>query len=82
MAVRLRTDGDWDALERRIARLEESLFFQDRLLSGLNDALTGQQHQLDSMEESLKELRERMEEMRLLLERGTGPANTPPPHYL
>lgn len=71
-----------DAMELRIARLEESLFFQDRLLNGLNEALAGQQRQLDVMERSLEELRERMEEMRLALEPGTGPANAPPPHYL
>ncbi len=37
-------------MEERIARLEETVFFQERLLQDLNAALTGQQRQLDAME--------------------------------
>lgn len=70
------------AMEERVSRLEESLFFQERLLDELNAALTGQQRQLDAMERVVAELRGQVEEMRLLLESGGGPANVPPPHYL
>ena len=67
--------------EERIARLEETLFFQERLLQELNAALTGQQRQLDVMERALGELGVRVEDLRLTVEAGNGPANTPPPHY-
>ena len=68
--------------EERIARLEESLYFQERLLNDLNTALTGQQRQIDALERVAEGMREGLEELRMLLETGGGPANTPPPHYL
>ncbi|SBW03316.1 Protein SlyX homolog [uncultured delta proteobacterium] len=67
--------------EERIARLEETLFFQERLLHELNAALTGQQRQLDVMERALGELGVRVEDLRLTVEAGNSPANIPPPHY-
>lgn len=67
-------------MESRLARLEEGVFFQDRLLGDLNAALASQQRQLDTLERAVAETRERMEELRQLLEEG-GPANLPPPHY-
>lgn len=67
--------------EERIARLEETLFFQDRLVQELNTALTNQQRQLDLMERALEKLGAQVEELRLLAETGNGPANVPPPHY-
>ena len=42
--------------EERIARLEELAYFQETLLSQLNDALTGQQKQLDALEKRLEDL--------------------------
>ena len=68
--------------EERIARLEETLYFQERLVSDLNAALTGQQRQIDALERTVEGMREGLEELRLMLETGGGPANTPPPHYL
>lgn len=76
------TDSGNSALERRIARLEEGLFFQERLLEDLNAALAGQQRQLDAMERTLAETRALAEDLRLLLEAGGGTGNAPPPHYL
>ncbi len=67
--------------EKRIARLEETVFFQERLLQDLNAALTGQQRQLDAMERILEDLLVRMEDLRLAMEAGNAPANTAPPHY-
>lgn len=67
--------------EERIARLEEGLFFQERLLADLNAALTGQQRQIDALERLAEEMREGLEELRLALETGAGPVNVPPPHY-
>lgn len=71
-----------EALERRMARLEENLFFQDRLLDDLNTVLLAQQRQLDAVERSIKQLAGQVKELRLLMEEGSGPANVPPPHYL
>lgn len=68
-------------LEERIDRLEESLFFQERLVEDLNTALSAQQRQLDAMERALEETRGLVEEIRLLMDAGGG-ANVPPPHYL
>ena len=68
-------------IEDRLARLEETLFFQDRLLNDLNSALTGQQKQLDALERGLQELREQVEDLRMVIETGGTPANAPPPHY-
>ena len=70
-------------MEDRLARLEEGLFFQERLVAELNAALTAQQKQFDAMERGLEELRAQVAELRLLIEAGVdGPVNTAPPHYL
>ena len=42
-----------EALEGRIARLEETAFFQEERLKELDSALTAQQAQLDAMERQL-----------------------------
>ena len=68
-------------LELRIIRLEESLFFQERLLRDLNAALTGQQTQLDAMRGLLEGLREKVLELGELTGEGGGPVNAKPPHY-
>jgi SlyX protein len=39
--------------EERLIRLEETVVFQERLLRDLNDALTGQQFQIDRLEKEL-----------------------------
>lgn len=67
-------------LEERVARLEENLYFQERLVNDLNAALTAQQRQIDAMERTLEELRAQMQELRQVLEDGGG-VNVPPPHY-
>lgn len=67
--------------EDRLARLEESVFFQERLLNELNEALTGQQRQLDAMARTQELLSARMEELRRTMTSGEAPVNAPPPHY-
>lgn len=67
-------------LEPRIIRLEESLFFQERLLRDLNAALTGQQAQLEAMHSLLEDLRGKVLELGEQNGEG-GPVNTKPPHY-
>ncbi|WP_418764669.1 SlyX family protein [Mailhella sp.] len=66
--------------EERIARLEELAYFQETLLSQLNDALTGQQKQLDALEKRLEDLESNV--TALLDASQEGPANTLPPHYM
>ncbi len=68
-------------IEDRLARLEETVFFQERLLSGLNEALAVQQKQLDALERGLENMREQVEDLRMTVEAGGGPVNAPPPHY-
>lgn len=65
--------------EEQIARLEELAYFQEKLLSQLNEALTGQQKQLDMLEKRLAELEENVTD---LMNAQDGPVNTLPPHYM
>lgn len=67
--------------EERLARLEETMFFQERLLHELNEALTGQQRQLDAMTRTQEMLSTHMEELRQTMTTGEAPVNAPPPHY-
>lgn len=63
----------------RISKLEESVFFQERLLADLNSALTSQQRQIDTLEEAVRRLH--LQVKSLAEQSGEGPANLPPPHY-
>lgn len=45
----------------RLERLEEQVFFQEQTISALNEALTGQQRQLDLLEGRLAVPRKRSE---------------------
>lgn len=65
----------------RLDRMEETLFFQERLLRELHEALAGQQSQLDAMQRTLSSVAGRVAELRLLVDAVTGPVNAPPPHY-
>ena len=67
--------------ESRITRLEEGMFFQERLLRELNAALTGQQAQLDAMQRLLEDLREKVLEFNDANGEGGGPVAAKPPHY-
>lgn len=44
---------------KRLARLEEQLYFQEHAIQELNDALLAQQRQMDAMEHALKIMAER-----------------------
>ncbi len=67
-------------MEQRVARLEESVFFQERLIADLNAALTAQQRQLDELGREAEWLRPRLKAALEALG-SEGPANVPPPHY-
>lgn len=65
----------------RLERLEEQVFFQEQTISALNEALTGQQRQLDMLEGRLARAEEKV---RTLWEQlgEDGGVLTVPPHYL
>ena len=67
--------------EEQIARLEELTYFQEKLLRQLNEALTGQQAQLDALEKRLAGLEEHMTTLLDTLGQDA-PVNTLPPHYM
>lgn len=66
--------------EEQIARLEELAYFQEKLLSQLNEALTDQQKQIDALEKRVAELEENVNT--LIDATQEGPVNTLPPHYM
>jgi SlyX protein len=69
-------------MEKRITRLEENAFFQEKYVEELNAALTEQQRQMDEMARWMDEMRAQLDELRLLLEDArAGAADVPPPHY-
>ena len=67
--------------EEQIARLEELAYFQETLLTRLNEALTGQQKQLDILEKRLNRMEEHLQEL-LDASDQQEPVNTLPPHYM
>ena len=68
-------------LEEQIARLEEQAYFQEKLLSQLNEALTFQQSQIDFLEKRVAELEQNVTSLLESSPQDT-PANTLPPHYM
>lgn len=68
--------------EDRLARLEETVYFQEQALRELNDALVRQQAQLDETERQLEITRQRLRSLSRLLEDDGGEDTGPPPHYL
>ena len=66
--------------EERIAKLEETIYFQEQSITELNDALTKQQFQIDEMEKMLKTIKTRLRAFAPLLHEG-GSEDGPPPHY-
>ena len=69
-----------DALEGRLARLEETAFFQEERLRELDSALTAQQAQLDAMERQLADVRSLARSLRDKL--ADAPENALPPHSM
>ena len=69
-----------EALEGRIARLEETAFFQEERLKELDSALTAQQAQLDAMERQLADLGALARSLRDKL--ADAPENPLPPHSM
>ena len=68
-------------LEEQITRLEEQAYFQEKLLSQLNEALTFQQSQIDFLERRIAELEQNVTSL-LEASPQDAPVNTLPPHYM
>lgn len=66
--------------EKRLARLEEQMYFQENALKELNDALFAQQRQIDLLENALRKSAER--ERRLMELLAGKAANDLPPHFM
>lgn len=66
--------------EERIAQLEETMYFQDKIVRELNDALTAQQFQLDEMEKRMLAMQTKLRALLPALGEG-GTDDGPPPHY-
>lgn len=69
-----------EAMETRLARLEETAFFQEERLRELDAALTAQQAQMDVMERQLADLRALARALHQKLTEA--PENAPPPHFM
>lgn len=69
-----------EALDARLARLEETAFFQEERLQELDAALTAQQAQMDAMERQLADLRALARALHQKLTET--PENALPPHFM
>lgn len=70
--------SDVNALSERIDALEIRLTFQDETIETLNQTITAQWQQIDTLTRQLAELKERVQEAEI---NAPGPVNEPPPHY-
>ncbi|MEG2172979.1 MAG: SlyX family protein [Desulfovibrionaceae bacterium] len=66
-----------EELQARMARLEETLYFQENTLKQLNEALTLQQYQLDTVERQLRQALEKLNDVQSMVDQG-GEASLPP----
>ena len=67
--------------DARLERLEEQVYFQERTLSALNEAITLQQRQLDDLQGRMEAVEEKFRELWELVGNEGGEA-TVPPHYM
>ncbi len=65
-------------MEQRLAVLEESMYFQEKLLKELDNALQIQQKYIDSLEKKLLRTEEKLDEV--LQQNSEGYAHLVPPH--
>ncbi len=68
-------------IQDKVDRLEELAFFQERLLSQLNDALMAQQKQIDRLEARADALESLLANITEAYSQDA-PVDTPPPHYM
>lgn len=65
-------------LSERIDALETRLAYQDDTIETLNQTITAQWKQIDTLTRQVAQLNERLQEAEANV---PGPANEPPPHY-
>lgn len=69
-------------MSAELDELQTHIAFQEHTISELNEALVGQQKQLDLFRLELRLLREKVEELELALSsKPLAPADEKPPHY-
>lgn len=69
--------------DSRLDRLEETVFFQEKTIAELSEALLGQQNELAALERRLEITESRLEAaLHALAERSAGGDPELPPHYL
>lgn len=61
--------------EERLAKLEATVAFQDRLLAELNEVVTAFARRVEELEAGLRSVQDRVPEPEM------GPHHDPPPHY-
>lgn len=66
-------------MNERLTKLESQLAFQENIIGELNEVVTGQQKQIDSLSQELQLLREELRRGRENDERD--PRLEKPPHY-
>lgn len=69
-------------LEERIIKLEETVYFQEKTIVDLNEALTQQQFQMDEMLKQQKAIEAKLRLIIPLLQEHSDMDDGPPPHYL
>lgn len=73
--------SDYEHLQDRVARLEEILYFQENTTKELNEALTQQQFQMDTIEKRLSAALEKLDDVQAMVDQAGGGAElTVPPH--
>lgn len=70
--------SDGNTLGERIDALEIRLAFQDETIEALNNTITAQWQQIDTLTRQLAALNERLQEAEA---NAPGASNEPPPHY-
>ena len=68
-----------DELSDRIDRLEARLMYQDVTIETLNQTITAQWREIDTLKRQIALLSERLDEARAT--GAQGPVDEPPPHY-
>lgn len=68
--------------DERLIRLEETAVFQERLLKDLNEALTGQQFQIDRLGKELVAARSLIRDLYAQVNENKQGVVELPPHYL
>lgn len=73
--------AEYEHLQARIARLEEILYFQENTIKELNEALTQQQFQMDTVEKRLYAALQKLDDVQAMVDHaGGGAEQTVPPH--